>query len=118
MPVFAVLLRKGARTPARRYALWRPALPRGGSKTLTVALGALAAAFAAEASAQTFAPNPFEPALIDPNHAQRFSKPPDGTTRATQPAATPSIGTGAGETGFDSTGSIAKKRKNKKKPGT
>ena len=83
-----------------------------------MALGALAAAFAADASAQTFAPNPFEPALIDPNHAQRFSKPPDGTTRATQPAATPSIGTGAGETGFDSTGSIAKKRKNKKKPGT
>jgi hypothetical protein len=29
---------------------------------LTVALGALAVAFAADASAQTFAPNPFEPA--------------------------------------------------------
>ena len=75
-------------------------------------------ALAADASAQTYAPNPFEPALIDPNSAQRFSKPPDGTTRSTQPAATPPIGSGAGETGFDSTGSIAKKRKAKPKPGS
>jgi hypothetical protein len=59
-----------------------------------------------------------EPALIDPNSAQRFSKPSDGTTRSTQPAATPSAGSGAGETGFDSTGSIGKKRKGKLKPGS
>jgi hypothetical protein len=52
------------------------------------------------ASAQTYAPNPFEPALIDPNRAQRFSKPPDGTTRSTQPAAAPSAGNGAGLIGL------------------
>jgi hypothetical protein len=97
---------------------WRPALPRGRSKALTVALAALAAALAADACAQTFAPNPFEPSLIDPNRAQRFGKPPDGTTRASQPAATQPAGTGAGDTGFDSTGSIAKKRKAKRKPGS
>lgn len=55
---------------------------------------------------------------MDPNRAQRFTPAPGGTTRSTQPAATPSIGNGAGETGFDSTGSIAKKRKTKLKPGT
>src|SRR5262245_51484499 len=90
------------------------ALPRGGSRALIVALCALAATLAADASAQTFAPNPFEPALIDPNHAQRFSKPPDGTMRSTQPAATLSIGTGAGETGFDSTGSMRRNERTKR----
>jgi hypothetical protein len=84
-----------------------------------VALGALAAAFAADASAQSTM-SPFSPSLTDPNNAQRFSRPPDGTTRATQPAVTPPTGpgSGAGETGFDSTGSIAKKRKTKRKPGS
>ncbi len=67
---------------------------------VTVALGALAAALAADASAQTYAPNPFELALIDPNRAQRFSKPPDGTTRSTQPAATPSANSRAGLIGL------------------
>ncbi len=118
MPVLAARLQEGARTPARCFVPWRPALPRGRSKALIVALGALAAALAADASAQPYAPNPFEPALIDPNSAQRFAKPPDGTTRATQPAATPPIASGAGETGFNSTGSIAKKRKAKPKPGS
>jgi hypothetical protein len=97
---------------------WRPALPRARSTFLTVALGVTAAAFAADVCAQTFAPNPFDPAPMDPNRAQRFTPAPGGTTRSTQPAATPSIGNGAGETGFDSTGSIAKKRKTKPKPGT
>ena len=50
--------------------------------------------------------------------AQRFTKPPDGTTRATQPVAAPAAGSGAGDTGFDSTGSIAKQRKRKTKPGS
>lgn len=86
MPVLAALLQQGARTPARCFVPWRPALPRGRSKALTVGLGALAVALAADASAQTYAPNPFEPALIDPSSAQRFSKPPGGTTRSTQPS--------------------------------
>ena len=118
MPAVAALPPKGARTPARCFAPRRPALPCGRTKALAVALGALAAALTADASAQTFAPNPFDPALIDPNRAQRFSKPPDGTTRSSQPAATPAAGSGAGETGFDSTGSIAKKRNAKRKPGS
>ena len=91
MPVLAALLQEGARTPARCFVPWRPALPRGRSKALAVALGVLAVVLAADASAQTYAPNPFEPALIDPNSAQRFAKPPDGTTRSTQPTATPPI---------------------------
>ena len=77
-----------------------------------------AAALAGGASAQTGTPSLFQPSLTDPNNAQRFSKPPEGTTRATQPAATPSASASAGETGFDSTGSIAKKRKLKRKPGS
>jgi hypothetical protein len=119
LPVLAALLQEGARTPARCFVPRRPALPRGRSKALVGALGALGALAAAlgDASAQTYVPNPFEPALIDPNSAQRFSKPPEDTTRLTRSAATPPIGNGAGETGFDSTGSIAKKRKSKPKPG-
>jgi len=54
--------------------------------------------------------------LTDPNNVQRFGKPPDGTTRSTLPA--PPIPSGAGETGFDATGSIAKQRKTKRKPGS
>jgi hypothetical protein len=54
--------------------------------------------------------------LTDPNNVQRFGKPPDVTTRLTLPA--PAIPSGAGETGFDATGSIAKQRKTKRKPGS
>jgi hypothetical protein len=84
---------------------------------LTLALGTLAAALATDASAQNYG-SPFSPSLTDPNNAARFSKPPDGTTRSTAPAATPPANASAGETGFDSTGSIAKRRKAKRKPGS
>lgn len=56
--------------------------------------------------------------MIDPRSAPRFGKPPDGTTRSTAPAQPPALASGAGETGFDTTGSIAKKRKTKRKPGS
>ena len=89
---------------------------------MAVALGALAAALTSDALAQSSAPSLFSPTLTDPRNTQRFGRAPDGTTRATQPAATPSAGANAsenaGETGFDSTGSIAKKRKLKRKPGS
>ena len=82
---------------------------------MAVALGALAAASAADASAQTYAPNPFQPSLSDPRNPQRFGKPPDGVTRSTSPAA---ASVSAGDTGFDSTGSIGRKKKAKRRPGS
>jgi hypothetical protein len=109
----------------------RPALPRGRSKALTL-LSALAATLAGEALAQNTTPDLLSPALTDPNNTrsfsrappnaaastQRFGRAPDGTTRSTQPVATPSASAGAGETGFDSTGSIAKQRRTRRRPGS
>ena len=77
-----------------------------------------------EARAQGAGTSPFQPSLTDPRNVQRFGT-SDPTTRAmagSTPLATakdivpPS---GAGETGFDSTGAISKKKKAKakKKPG-
>jgi hypothetical protein len=104
------------------------ALPRRVHQHLALALAALATAFihlstVTTARAQGAGPSPFQPSLTDPRNAQRFNTAAP-TTRAmagdTTPLATakdivpPS---GAGETGFDSTGAIAKKKKLKKKPG-
>src|SRR5204863_8400398 len=87
---------------------------------LAVALAALAAAlatmFATLARAQTL-PDPFVPRLTDPNNTQRFGRPPDPVARS-QPSALPApTAASAGDTGFDSTGSIRKrKRGEKRKP--
>jgi hypothetical protein len=84
-----------------------------------LALATLATALAdvaivTDARAQFSDLTPFTPSLTDPRRAQRFGT-PDPTTRATA-SATPSVS--AGETGFDSTGSVGKKKKKKKpKPG-
>lgn len=76
----------------------------------------MAAAFADHASAQSALPEAFTPQLTDPNRAQRFGQPPDATARS-QPSAIFSPPPSAGETGFDSTGSIRKrKRSEQKKP--
>ncbi|MEA2983678.1 MAG: hypothetical protein QOF09_5501 [Alphaproteobacteria bacterium] len=59
--------------------------------------------------------SPFQPSLTDPRNVQRFKAGDNPVTRATPAAILPP--SGAGETGFDSTGAIAKKKKAKKKPG-
>src|SRR6267154_6640827 len=128
MPVVARLA-KGARTPARRIVPGETVLPRRLHQHPALALAALAAAFVhlsmvTEARAQGAGTSPFQPSLTDPRNVQRFGT-SDPTTRAmagSTPLATakdivpPS---GAGETGFDSTGAISKKKKAKakKKPG-
>ncbi len=61
-----------------------------------------------------FAQSPFQPSLTDPQNQQRFGRQPDAVTRdqsisGPDPAA-------AGNTGFDSTGSIRRKKK-KPRPG-
>jgi len=100
-------------------------LPRRRHKFPALALAALATAFAhlamsVGARAQTT--SPFQPSLTDPGNVQRFSSSAP-TTRsmaaATPPATAKEIlpPSGAGETGFDSTGAIGKKKKAKKKPG-
>jgi len=77
---------------------------------------------ATETRAQGAGTSAFQPSLTDPRNVQRFSTSAP-TTRATAgstPLATakdivpPS---GAGETGFDSTGALGKKKKARKKPG-
>jgi hypothetical protein len=102
-------------------------LPRRRHQHPALALAALATAFVhlsmvMQAHAQGAGPSPFQPSLTDPRNVQRFSTSAP-TTRATAgstPLATakdivpPS---GAGETGFDSTGAVGKKKKAKKKPG-
>ncbi len=82
---------------------------------MALALGALATAFVSHAAAQTT--DPFQPTFTDPRNVQRFGRPPDGVTRSTQPVILPPLSGGAGETGFDSTGSIRKKKIVKRKPG-
>jgi hypothetical protein len=102
-------------------------LPRRRHQHPALALAALATTFVhlatvSEALAQST--SPFQPSLTDPRNVQRFGAPAP-TTRATAgvtPLATaqdivpPS---GAGDTGFDSTGATSKKKKAKakKKPG-
>ncbi len=110
---------------ARARERWRDALCqrgspllRGRARAVAVALGAFAVALAGDALAQNAVPSLFQPSLTDPNNAQRFTKPSEGATRATQPVTATPAGAGAGETGFDSTGSIAKKRQAKRKPGS
>jgi hypothetical protein len=63
----------------------------------------------------------FAPSLTDPRSVQRFNPPVPGarSTGGTQPLATPKEilpPSGAGDTGFDSTGAVGKKKK-KNKPG-
>ncbi len=69
---------------------------------LLVALAVLPAAAAHAQSA-----DPFRPALQDPRNPQRFTTSPDAARDRSVAAPPPS----AGETGFDSTGSISKRRK-------
>ena len=93
-------------------------LPRRRHQHPALALAALAVAFvhlsmAAEVRAQDAGASAFKPSLTDPRSVQRF-KTPDAVTRATAAAIVPA--SGAGETGFDSTGAVGKKKK-KKKPG-
>jgi hypothetical protein len=101
-------------------------LPRRRHQHPALALAALATAFVqfsnvSEARAQDSDTSPFQPSLTDPRSAQRFSSSPP-TTRATAPATPPATAknivppSGAGETGFASTGAIGKK-KVKRKPG-
>ena len=110
-------------------------LPRRRHQHPALALAALATAFVhlsaiTTARAQAPGPSPFQPSLTDPGNVQRFGTAAP-TTRAmagdttplarakdNTPLATPKDivpPSGAGETGFDSTGAIAKKRKLKKK---
>jgi hypothetical protein len=127
MPAVARLA-KGARTPARRIVPGEKTLPRRRYQHPALALAALATAcvhlsMVTAARAQGAGTSAFQPSLTDPRNAERFSTSAP-TTRAmagdTTPLATakdivpPS---GAGATGFDSTGAIGKKKKAKKKPG-
>jgi hypothetical protein len=94
-------------------------LPRGRLQHPALALAALAAAIALAGQARAQSPSPFEPSLTDPRNAQRFGT-PEPTTRSTAAAVTPSSivpPSGAGETGFDSTGALGKKKKMKKRAG-
>ena len=59
----------------------------------------------------------FQPSLTDPYNAQRFTRPED-RRRATEPVQAPPAGSGAGQTGYDSTGVIARQRRARKKPGS
>jgi hypothetical protein len=70
-------------------------------------------ALAHGAAAQTM--SPFQPALTDPRNAQRFNRPPETATTRERALVT-SGPASVGGTGFDSTGSIGKKRK-KPRPG-
>ncbi|MBX9829579.1 MAG: outer membrane beta-barrel protein [Xanthobacteraceae bacterium] len=65
------------------------------------------------AHAQSPTTTPFQPSVTDPRNANRFSAPLIRTREAIAREAAPAIPTGAGETGFDTTGAIAKKKKNK-----
>jgi hypothetical protein len=109
---------------------WRDALchgetplPRRRHQHLALALTALATAFGhlsnvPEAHAQSSSTSPFQPALTDPRNVQRFNA-PASTTRSTTPLTAKEIlpPSGAGETGFDSTGAVGKKKKAKRRPG-
>jgi hypothetical protein len=90
-------------------------LPRRRHQHSALALAALTTALlAAPARAQYPSTSPFQPSLTDPRNVQRFS-PPGQNTPATAAAILPP--SGAGETGYDSTGAVGKKKKAKKKPG-
>jgi hypothetical protein len=103
-------------------------LPRRRHQLSAFALAALTAAFVhlstvTATRAQDSSTSPFQPSLTDPRNVQRFNAVAP-TTRAmagdtTPPATAKDIvpPSGAGETGFDSTGAIGKKKKAKKKPG-
>jgi hypothetical protein len=67
-----------------------------------------------EAFAQTSAASPFQPSLSNPRYAERF-KAVDQSPLATAEKIVPP--SGAGESGYDSTGALRKKKKVKSKPG-
>ena len=119
MPAVARPLAQRARE-RRRDALCHgeTPLPRRRHQHPALALAALATAFVHVAirmrARNRPATSPFQPSLTDPRNVQRFSR-PTPSTRATAAAILPP--SGAGETGFDSTGAIGKKKKAKKKPG-
>ncbi len=94
-------------------------LPRRRHQHPALALAALAVAFVhvlpiAESRAQT--PSPFPPSLTDPRNVQRF-RPPSSGSRSGTWAETKTIPSnivppsGAGDTGFDSTGALAPRRR-------
>ena len=94
-------------------------LPRRRHQNSALALAALTTAFVHvssidDARAQSPGTSPFQPSLIDPRNVQRFKavdQSPLATARTILPPS------GAGETGFDSTGALGKKKKARKKPG-
>ncbi|MEX2036815.1 MAG: outer membrane beta-barrel protein [Xanthobacteraceae bacterium] len=96
-------------------------MPRRRPQRLARAPAALAAAFVhlllvADARAQSATTSPLPPSLTDPRHAQQFGRAPVPVTRAMVPAIAP-LPSGAGETGYDSTGATRKKKTARRKPG-
>jgi hypothetical protein len=100
-------------------------LPRRRHQLSGLALAALMMAlahFSMMADARGQESSVFQPSLTDPRSVQRFST-PGPAARSTGPSTPPATAkeilppSGAGETGFDSTGATSKKRKAKKKPG-
>lgn len=95
--------------------------------TGSFAIGALmalaAGALAREAHAQSTA-SPFQPSLSDPRHPQRFgsmlpaSRRLQSASAAAAAAAAEAAVASAGETGFDSTGAVRKRRAARRKPGS
>lgn len=66
-------------------------------------------------SAQSFGSPPLRPQLTDPINAQRFRSAPEPVTRSN--ATVTELPSGAGDTGFESTSAIGKKKKIKRKSG-
>jgi hypothetical protein len=83
---------------------------RAPATTLVLAL------FVAEARAQTSSSMVFNPALIDPSNTQRLGRAPSASSRGGFSATT--FASGTGETGFEMTGAVRKKRAAKRKIGT
>lgn len=83
--------------------------------TVGVLAVALAAAWlAGEAVAQTSSSMLFSPAPVDPGNSRRLGVAPGGAPRANTP---PQIASGAGETGFDMTGAVRRKKAARRLPG-
>ncbi len=93
----------------------RRTLKRGRTSVVVLALAAIAAGNAAAQPTQLYEPtltDPQNPQSFNPPGVSRFGPPPEPVSRAP----TPPIPPAAGDTGFDSTGALGKKKK-KRKPG-
>ena len=111
-------LARGARPLARRIVQRRHASAAPSPSCPALALAALATAFAhcrwRCARAQS-SDSPFQPSLTDPRACAALQGTSDQPRRCATAAATSRLPSGAGETGFDSTGAIGKKKKTKKR---